>query len=102
MVEKLLTIGETAALLGINIGKFYRMRARGLGPRVVHVGNSDRYTENLIREWVAGNTGEVGSTRDAKAQKTKPLPGSLSRSELRAHIPKNVYRLYGRNVEVSR
>ena len=52
-MERLWTIHDVAAYLGIPAGTLYQWRHRGMGPPGVRLGKHLRYQPAAVRAWVA-------------------------------------------------
>lgn len=50
--ERLWTVDDTAAWLGIPVGTLYQWRSRRLGPRAYRVGRHLRYDPADVRAWL--------------------------------------------------
>jgi predicted DNA-binding transcriptional regulator AlpA len=50
--ERLWTVGDTAAWLGVPVATLYQWRTRHLGPRAYRVGRYLRYDPADVRAWL--------------------------------------------------
>jgi excisionase family DNA binding protein len=62
----LLTQRDAARLLSLSIRTLERMRVTGLGPRFIKLGNSVRYRESDLEQWIASRS--VASTSQKEMQ----------------------------------
>lgn len=58
-VERLWTVHDVSAYLGVRVGTVYAWRSTGVGPPGRLVGRSLRYRPEDVRAWVAGLSTEV-------------------------------------------
>ena len=52
--ERLMTIRELSAMLGVPIDTLYGWRHRGLGPAGYRIGRHVRYRRETVEAWLAG------------------------------------------------
>lgn len=50
--DRLWSVDDTAAFLGIPVGTLYQWRSRRLGPRSYRVGRWVRYDPTEVRQWL--------------------------------------------------
>ena len=55
MIRELLTVDETAALLGVSKYSLYGWHRQGIGPDRIRVGHSIRYDRAVIYAWIDSN-----------------------------------------------
>ena len=51
-IERLWTIHDLSAYLGVPVGTLYQWRHRGMGPPAVRLGKHLRYQPAAVRTWV--------------------------------------------------
>lgn len=51
--ERLMTINELSAMLGIPVNTLYAWRHRGLGPDGYRIGRHVRYRRSAVETWLA-------------------------------------------------
>lgn len=51
--ERLLTIGELGAMLGVPVDTLYGWRHRGVGPQGYRIGRHVRYRRSVVESWLA-------------------------------------------------
>ena len=52
-IERLLTIGELSAMLGVPVDTLYGWRHRGLGPQGYRIGRHVWYRRTVVESWRA-------------------------------------------------
>lgn len=52
-LERLLTIGELATMLGVPVDTLYGWRHRGEGPQGYRIGRHVRYSRSAVEAWLA-------------------------------------------------
>ncbi|MEV6813666.1 helix-turn-helix domain-containing protein [Micromonospora sp. NPDC051296] len=56
-MERLWTVQEVSAFLGVPVGTLYQWRYRRTGPRACRVGRHLRYRPADVRSWLEGQAG---------------------------------------------
>lgn len=54
-LERLLSVEELSAYLGVPVRTLYDWRVDGRGPRALHAGRVLRYPESSVRAWIQEN-----------------------------------------------
>jgi excisionase family DNA binding protein len=62
--ERLMTIAELSAMLGVPIGTLYGWRHRGEGPRGYRVGRHVRYRRSNVEAWLEDQADRRQSARE--------------------------------------
>jgi len=65
-MNPLLSQRDAARLLSLSTRTLERMRVSGLGPRFIKLGNSVRYRETDLEQWIASRS--VASTSEKEMQ----------------------------------
>ena len=68
LLERLLTVGEAAAILRCSVASLNKWRLNGLGPKFVYVGRRVRYTPADLAAFISAST--RNSTSDPGQQVT--------------------------------
>ena len=58
-VERLWTVHDVSAFLGVPVGTLYQWRVRSEGPPAMRLGRHLRFNPNAVRRWADSMTGRA-------------------------------------------